>query len=111
MKLLIIVILFYFLANTECRSFMYTARTHKTAYYQCFKQTGFDKVGVVVTYTSDKINADEYQNVFNALSAGLSVEALIPILRGVDVKKQVDLLKANFKVGVISRYWIYPKLE
>ena len=74
-------ILLLVLGQIHCRSFLYSNDPQKTAYYQCYKQQGFSRVGLNLIYTEEEIDESDAQNFYNALSAGLVVETVIAPFR------------------------------
>ena len=80
-KVIGIGILLLVLRQIQCRSFLYSSNLEKTAYYQCYKQQGFSRVGLNLIYTEEEIDESDAQNFYNALSAGLVVETVIAPFR------------------------------
>lgn len=55
---------------------------------------------------SDQIRPDDVQNMQNALSAGLKIDAVIAPYRCRPLDQEMEFIKANIKFGVIERFWV-----
>lgn len=106
MKLVEIVILLTMLLTlSSSRSYFYSPELKPTTFYTCYySQTGSDRVMIDIRYNKTQMEDSNIINLYNALNAGLKVEAaIIPISD--DINWEVEFMaKNNFKA--LKTVWI-----
>lgn len=107
MKLFTAVILLnLLLAPCISRPLFSPYQRQSTAFYKCYySQTGIDNIILGIDNTNDKVDEQDYQNMQNALNAGLKVDVVITPRHIGNADKEIEfLVKNNF--NVVSRFWL-----
>ena len=89
----------------DSRRAFYSSELHTISYYQCYKQSGFDKIAVELYYENGVINTEDVQNYENAFNAGLGVELVLSPNRCQPVDRELEFLKDNINFGGFGELW------
>lgn len=106
MRAILIINLLFLIVQVRTASFFYTEGSRSTSAYQCFKEeTGKDRIVLLI---GANISRDSIQNIGNAKSAGLGVEAIYLPCRNRTVDFHIQVLGMVFPLKTIDRYWLLP---
>ena len=100
------VVLMVFLGH--CRDFYYMKEYQTTAYYQCYKQQGYNQVSVFILPHYPSTIEESIQNMINAKSAGLELGVQLIICRTLTPEQQVEAIVKYMGLSAIKQFWIYP---
>ena len=102
----VLVILMIFLGH--CRDLHYVNTYQTTAYYQCFKQQGYNQVGTYLQPYFPETVSQCIQNMLNIKNAGLGLEVMLVVCRRFTPEEQVQIIVQNMGLTAIDRFWVYP---
>ena len=92
----------------HCRDFYYINEYQTTAYYQCYKQQGYNQTGGYIEPHYPSSIDESIQNMKNAKNAGLELSVALIICRTLTPEQQVEAIVKNMGLSAIKQFWIYP---
>lgn len=95
-------ILFMLIFYTQTRDSYYIGDFQTTAYYQCYKQQGYNHVTISIEPYYPEDISKSIQNMFNAKNAGLELGVMLILCRTMTPQEQIDIILKNMGVGAIS---------
>lgn len=96
--------------QTESRDTFYISKSSPTSFYQCYKQSGYNRIILLISSISKGINKDCIENIMNAKNAGVIVEGLLGACRARrSPEEELSLVMKIFGPDVFDRLWLYPE--
>ena len=80
MKIILVINLLCLLLQTQSKNFLFLAdlkNEHKTSYFQCYKSSGFNSIGLSFPYYLDEFDDTTLQSIENAINAGVRLEMTV----------------------------------
>lgn len=105
----IITILFGLILRAQCGSLLWVFQQYTTATYQCLRSSGYHRVGVILGFTETGVDEASAQNLANALTAGLEVEAIIGADPSLNADLLIDFMRRSIRLDLIEKYWVLPE--
>ena len=102
LKSIAVILFISLLFQTQARDFYYISENRTTAFYQCYRQQGYNHVTLPFEPFYPKNVNGSFQNMVNAKSAGLELGVQLILCRTMTPEQQVNTIVKNMELTAIN---------